>query len=161
LKFSPQAGVLLGIGSHMTILTTKQTWKRAPNPNGRKSRAELNRLLPIEEERVRRAMRVLHVRYRNWSGVSRALGYHRVTVERVLNIRRTATPAFAMRVARLLGVSLGDVLNGAWPKAGECPMCGSAAGPTGKPLKTEESGPLGSPKPARLQGSRDRQPSGT
>lgn len=107
----------------MPILTAKQTWKRAPNPSGRKSRAELNRLLPAEEERVRVAMRVLRVRYGNWTRVSEALGHHRVTVERVLNIRRTATPAFAMRVATLLGVSLGDVLSGAWPKAGECPMC--------------------------------------
>lgn len=113
----------------MAILTAKQTWKRAPT--GRKSRAELNRLLPVEEERVRRAMRVLYVRCgSNWTRVSEALGHHRVTVERVLNIRRTATPAFAMRVARLLGVSLGDVLSGAWPKRGECLMCGS----TGKKL---------------------------
>jgi hypothetical protein len=109
----------------MAILTTKQTWKRTPNPKARKSRRELNRLLPVEEERVRRAMRVLHVRYGNWTRVSEALGHHRVTVERVLNIRRrTATLAFAMRVARLLGVSLGDVLSGAWPKSGECPICG-------------------------------------
>jgi hypothetical protein len=129
-KSSRSACVSAGIGSRMAILTTKQIWKREPNPRGRKSRAELNRLLPVEEQRVRRAMRVLHVRYRNWSAVSRALGYHRVTVERVLNIRRTATPAFAMRVARLLGVSLGEVLSGAWPKAGECLMCGSCAAPT-------------------------------
>lgn len=108
----------------MPILTAKQTWKRAPNPKARKSRRELNRLLPVEEERVRVAMRVLRVRYGNWCRVADALGHHRVTVERVLNIRRTATPAFAMRVARLLGVSLGDVLSGAWPKAGECLMCG-------------------------------------
>jgi len=99
----------------MPILKTKQTWKRAPDPN---SLREKNRLLPIEEERVRRAMRVLHVRYGNWCRVADALGHHRVTVERVLNIRRTAAPAFAMRVARLLGVSLGDVLSGAWPKPG-------------------------------------------
>ncbi len=108
----------------MAILTSKQTWTRAPNPKARKSRRELNRLLPVEEERVRRAMRVLHVKFGNWTRVSEALGHHRVTVERVLNLRRTATPAFAMRVARLLGVSLGDVLSGAWPKAGECLMCG-------------------------------------
>ncbi len=108
----------------MTILTAKQTWKREPNPRGYKSRAELNRLTPTEEERVRRAMWVLHVRFGNWSGVSRALGYHRVTVERVLNIRKTASLAFASRVSKKLGVSLGDVLSGSWPKAGECPMCG-------------------------------------
>jgi hypothetical protein len=108
----------------VAILQGSKTWKREPNPSGRKSRRELNRLLPIEEERVRVAMRVLRVRYGNWTRVSEALEHHRVTVERVLNIRRTATPAFAMRVARLLGVSLGDVLSGAWPRPGECLMCG-------------------------------------
>lgn len=109
----------------MAILQGSKTWKRTPDPRGRKSRADLNRLTPKEEGRVRRAMWVLHVRFGNWSSVSRALHYHRVTVERVLNIRKRASPAFALRVSRLLGVSLGDVLSGAWPKHGECPMCGA------------------------------------
>lgn len=115
----------------MTILTTKQTWTRAPSTTGHKSRRELARLTPTEEQRVRRGMWVLHVRFGNWSRVSRALGYHRVTVERVLNIRKTASLAFAMRVGKKLGVTLGDLLGGAWPKPGECPMCGHS-----RPLTT-------------------------
>lgn len=96
-------------------------WRKEPNPNLLRVK---NRLLPEEEENVRRAMTVLHLRFGNWCQVAKALGHHRVTVERVLNIRRRATPAFAMRVARLLGVNLGDVLSGAFPRENQCPMCG-------------------------------------
>lgn len=88
---------------------------------------------PPSRKRVRRAMEFLRLRYGNWTGVAKAMGYHRVTIERVLNLRRTATTAFALRVAKKLGVTLGDVLSGARPKAGECPMCGTvvrgASGP--------------------------------
>jgi hypothetical protein len=97
-------------------------WRKEPNPNLLR---EKNRLLPVEEENVRRAMTVLHLRFGNWTRVANAMGAHRVTVERVLNIRRRATPAFAMRVARLLGVNLGGVLSGAFPAENQCPMCGA------------------------------------
>lgn len=106
----------------MPILTAKQVWKKPVDPRSRVK--VLNRLDPVEEERVRRAMEFLRLRYGNWNGVAKAMGYHRVTIERVLNLRRTATAAFALRVAKQLGVTLGHVLSGARPKAGECPMCG-------------------------------------
>jgi hypothetical protein len=106
----------------MPILTAKQTWKRAPNQNSLK---EKNRLLPVEEERVRCAMGALLIRYRSWVKVAVALKTDRTTVTRVLHIRKRATPAFALRVARLLGVPLGDVLSGAFPRPGQCPMCGA------------------------------------
>lgn len=66
----------------MAILTSKQVWRRPPNPRGHKSQRELARLTPIEEQRVRRALWVLHVRYGNWTQVAKALGYHHITVER-------------------------------------------------------------------------------
>lgn len=34
----------------MTILTTKQTWRRAPGPTGHKSRRESALLTPAEEQ---------------------------------------------------------------------------------------------------------------
>jgi hypothetical protein len=104
-------------------------WRKEPNPNLLRER---NRLLPGEEENVRRAMTVLHLRFGNWTRVAKAIGAHRVTVERVLNIRRRATPAFAMRVARLLGAPLGDVLSGAFPGEAQCPMCGTIRDPSCK-----------------------------
>jgi hypothetical protein len=96
-------------------------WKRAPNPN---SRAELNRLLPEEEDRVRAAMDVLRIRLGNWKYVAAALKSNKRSITHVISATRRITPAFAMRVARLLGVPLGDVLSGAFPRPGECPMCG-------------------------------------
>lgn len=105
----------------MSILTAKQTWKRAPKPSHRMGK---DRLTPEENANLRRAMDVLRIRYRSWVKVAVALKTDRTTVTRVINIRKWATPAFALRVARLLGVPLGDMLSGAWPREGECPMCG-------------------------------------
>jgi hypothetical protein len=106
----------------MAILRTHEVWRRQSK---RPSKAELNRLTPQEEERVRAAMLVLRVRFRTWIRVAVELKTDRTTVTRVMCIRRRATPAFAMRVARLLGVPLGDVLSGRFPRPGQCPMCGT------------------------------------
>lgn len=108
----------------MPILQAKQVWKRETKPSTRMGK---DRLTPDEQANLRRAMDVLRIRYRSWVKVAVALKTDRTTVTRVLHIRRWATPAFALRVARLLGVPLGDVLSGDWPKAGECPMCGMLA----------------------------------
>lgn len=105
----------------MAILRERKVWKRPENENSRKM---LDRLTPQEEERVRRAMDVLRVRFGNWRRVAVALKTNRTTITRVVCIRKRATPAFALRVARLLGVPLGDVLSGAFPRAGQCPLCG-------------------------------------
>lgn len=107
----------------MPILQTKQVWKRETKPSTRMGK---DRLTPEENANLRRGMEVLRIRYRSWVKVAVALKTDRTTVTRVLHIRRWATPAFALRVARLLGEPLGDVLSGAWPKKGECPMCGAA-----------------------------------
>jgi hypothetical protein len=95
----------------------RYVWKRAPNPN---SRTELSRLLPIEEQRLRAAMDVLRIRYGNWASVAAAMRINK----RGICVGRRISPAFATRVARLLGESLGDILSGKFPRANECPMCG-------------------------------------
>ncbi len=105
----------------MPILKTKQVWKRETKQSTRMGK---DRLTPEEQANLRRAMDVLRIRYRSWVKVATALKTDRTTVTRVLHIRRWATPAFALRVARLLGEPLGDVLTGAFPRPGQCPMCG-------------------------------------
>jgi hypothetical protein len=100
----------------------KQTvWKRAPNPD---SLREKNRFAPEEEERVRAGLDVLRIRYGNWKHVADALKTHVSSITRTIGPKGRVTPAFAMRIARLLGVPLGDVLSGAFPRAGQCPLCG-------------------------------------
>lgn len=95
-------------------------WKRAPNPN---TLREKNRLLPEEEAGVRKAMGALKVRYGSWRAVAVALKTDRTTITRVLHIRKRATAAFAVRVARLLNVPVSKVLAGRVPDEGRCPYC--------------------------------------
>ncbi len=102
-------------------LPRRMVWKRAPNPN---SRSELNRLTPEEEVRVRTALDVAKIRFGNWKGVAAALKSNKRTLTSLTCLKERITPAYAIRVARMLGVPLGDILAGKFPRAGECPMCG-------------------------------------
>lgn len=99
----------------------RTVWKRVPNPN---SRSELNRLLPEEEPRVRAALDVAKIRFCNWKGVAVALRSNKGTITRLICRERRITPTYAMRVARMLGVPLGDIISGKFPSPHECPMCG-------------------------------------
>jgi hypothetical protein len=120
LKWPRETSAVVGTIAPMAILRTRTVWRKALSPD---SLREKNRLTESEELNVRKAMLVLLIRHGNWRQVAKALKTNRVTITRVVCIRRRATPAFAMRVARLLGEPLGDVLSGAFPRAGECPMC--------------------------------------
>jgi hypothetical protein len=96
-------------------------WQRTPHPN---SRSELNRLSPEEDTRVRSALDVARIRFGNWKGLAAALKTNKRTITRLLRRERRITPAYAMRLARVLGVALGDILTGKFPQPGECPLCG-------------------------------------
>jgi hypothetical protein len=105
----------------MAILRSKQVWKRAGTKRCRES--DLDVLTPEEADRVRTAMDVLRITYGDWRKVAKALKSNRTTITRIVCIRRKCTPTFAARVARLLGIPLGEILSGAFPK--ECPLCGA------------------------------------
>jgi len=98
------------------------TWKRPPNPN---SLREKHRLTEEEEAGVRRALGALRIRLGNWRNVAKALKTDRTTITRVVCIRKRASAGFAVRVARLLGIPVADVLTGSFPKPKQCPFCGS------------------------------------
>lgn len=91
----------------MTILTTTQTWTRTPNPSGHKSRRELARLTHSQPKSSGSGEACGCSTSASATGATcraRWATYHRVTVERVLNIRKTASLAFAMRVGKKRGV---------------------------------------------------------
>jgi hypothetical protein len=106
----------------MAILRERQVWKRK-GLNWRGRLGDLDLLTPDEQSRVRTAMDVLRISYGDWRKVAKALGANRTTITRVVCLRRRCTPAFAARVAKLLGVPLGEILSGEFPKA--CPLCGA------------------------------------
>lgn len=103
----------------MAILLERKVWRaRAPyrDPLG---------LAPEEQAHVRRALRALRVRYRNWKNVARALGIPKKSLERTLTGKdRPVSPGLAIKVARVAGVPIDDVLKGLFPRPGVCPGCG-------------------------------------
>jgi hypothetical protein len=73
---------------------------------------------------VRAAMKVLAIRFGSIAGVARAMGTTRRTLEHMLGRVGKPTAGLAVHAARLAGVPVDDVLSGAFPRPGTCPMCG-------------------------------------
>lgn len=100
----------------MTILRERIKWSI---PRRRRA-AELT---PDEQAGVRRALKALCVRYGTTTALAKALGSTQSTVV-AAGRRRAPTVALALVVARVAGAPLSDVLSGAFPKPGECLLCG-------------------------------------
>jgi DNA-binding XRE family transcriptional regulator len=104
----------------MTVLTKREVWKR---PRALTT-GRTPDLTADEIKNVKAALRVLRRRYETWQGAAEALGVRAVTLRMAVLAKRRPSVALALRVARLVGVAVEDVLSGAWPKAGACPCCG-------------------------------------
>lgn len=76
-----------------------------------------------EQKHVRTALRYLHRRSGRWSLVGEALRFSPETCERTAAGRYAVTANMVLRVARLLGASVDDLLEGRF-LAGACPKCG-------------------------------------
>lgn len=77
-----------------------------------------------EQNFVRIALQHFRRRLGGWEPLSEALGFSPVTVEKVANMRgRSVTASMALRVARLAGVTVDDLLMGRF-LPGACPKCG-------------------------------------
>lgn len=101
----------------------RYVWKRAPNPS---SRREMGRLAPDEEASVRLALEVLRAQHAgSWKAVAAALKSNKRTLTKLLCFERRITATYALRVARLLGEPLGNILSGAFKANHECPTCGA------------------------------------
>lgn len=98
------------------------SWRRAPDPSARR---EQGRLLPEEEARVRLALEVLRAHYGQWKDVARELKSNKRTLTKLLCFERRITATYALRVARLIGEPLGEILSGAFQGRHECPTCGA------------------------------------
>jgi len=102
----------------MAILTHPIAWRRPRPPNARPRDLDDDQLA-----NVKRAVAFLRVRYGSAPKLAVALRMPLRTVERTTHRRPRISLRTALRVARLAGVPLDDVLGGAWP--GErCAHCG-------------------------------------
>lgn len=77
-----------------------------------------------EQGAVRVAIRFLKARAGMWAPLAKTLRVHRRTLGAIASGRLPVTASVAVRVARLAGVGVDDVLLGRFPPAGACPHCG-------------------------------------
>lgn len=81
-----------------------------------------------EQENVRALLRVLHVKMgRRWQIVARALPIASSSLVQTMSGRVEVSVTIAFRVAKLMDVSLYDVINGTALPAGVCKHCGMLA----------------------------------
>lgn len=103
------------------MATKRVHWKREPK---KRATSRLESLTPEEQECVRVALRVLLVRYGTWVKVAEVLGVPAGRLYKVHGKHGPPTAGLALRVARVAGVAVDDVLEGKFPADGSCPMCG-------------------------------------
>ncbi len=85
--------------------------------------------LTVEEQtHVRTALRFLRVRCGSWANVGKVLGFQKITLAHVSR-GRTVSASLAVRLARVVGVTVDDVLTGHFPAPGACPHCGHVREP--------------------------------
>lgn len=79
-----------------------------------------------EQAHVRIALRFLRARCGGWMSLAKAIHSTDRGLRRLM-AGGTVTASIAVRVARLAGQSVSDVLGGAYPPAGTCPHCGHSS----------------------------------
>jgi hypothetical protein len=77
-----------------------------------------------EQNHVRAALRFLHRRIGTWTATAEALHFSPKMIEFVVSGRRSVSASLALRVARLAGVMVDDLLGGRFLPPGACPHCG-------------------------------------
>jgi len=77
-----------------------------------------------EQRAVRLALRFLRQRAGTWKGLAKGLRYEEHSLQKTATGKRPVSPALALRVARLAGVGMDDVLSGQWLSGRVCPHCG-------------------------------------
>ena len=77
-----------------------------------------------EQNHVRAALRFLNHRLGTWATVADGLHCSKQTLKPVLSGKAAVSASLAIRVARLAGVMVDDLLVGKFLPPGACPNCG-------------------------------------
>lgn len=86
-------------------------------------------LTAAEQANVLIALRYLRVKCGGWKTLADGLGFSRHTMRQVRLGEKNVSPTMAVRVAKLAGVGVDDVLMGRFPPTGTCPRCGHLTTP--------------------------------
>lgn len=104
---------------------------KAKRENKRTKRA--GDLTAAESANVRTALKFLRTRCGGWDGVASALAFARTSLTDTAHGRIPPSASMAIRIARIAGTTIDDVLAGRFPAVGACPYCGHCPTPTGEP----------------------------
>ena len=105
----------------MGILYERKSWSKSRPPNTTQRSTDLT----VEQQANAKAtLRFLATRHGSARKLAEAMGAKVRTVRAALEVRGRVSAGLAVRVAKVAGVPLEDVLGGAWPPPGACPHCG-------------------------------------
>ena len=105
----------------MGILYERKSWSKSRPPNTTQRSTDLT----VEQQANAKAtLRFLATRHGSARQLAEAMGAKVRTVRAALEVRGRVSAGLAVRVAKVAGVPLEDVLGGAWPPPGACPHCG-------------------------------------
>ena len=80
--------------------------------------------MPEEQANVRAVLPFLRSRFGTMRNLAEEMKAQKTTVSFALNPRRAVAAGIALRVARVAGVALEEILAGRSPAPGACPHCG-------------------------------------
>jgi plasmid maintenance system antidote protein VapI len=79
-------------------------------------------------EHVRNALLFLQIKLGGWRALTKLLKFEEMTLIKSGNGSRTVTASMAFRIARLVEVTVDDLVHGKFPEPGTCPRCGYKSG---------------------------------
>jgi hypothetical protein len=110
LKSRPSSVALASTFAPMAILTAKKVWRRAPAKV--KLTTKLSGLTAEEQANVLAFALKLRAGYRSWEAFARALGVKQLAAFRTCTGIQEPCAGLALRLARVAGVSVEEVLGG-------------------------------------------------
>jgi hypothetical protein len=105
----------------MTVLTKREVWAK---PRAQNETRRSDDLTPEETANVRRALRFLRTRVGVAAKLAVMLKVRQKLIDKACGARGRPSAAMAIRLARVAGVSVEEVLTRQWPVDGACPHCG-------------------------------------
>ena len=91
-----------------------------------------------EQKHVRTGLRFLHRRLGTWKAVAKSIHFSHDMVVRVVGEQYPVSASMALRVARAIGASVDELLEGHF-LPGVCPRCGYSPDFADEPTRTEDA----------------------
>jgi hypothetical protein len=106
-------------------MTLRLVGREPPDQKQRKWTRAAATLTHPQQEKVKAALRNLRVRFNGWKHLSRALGLPQNSAEHLVLRNHVITGDVLVRVCKVGGLSVDQMLNTAPIDAGRCPSCGA------------------------------------